>query len=205
MKITSIKQQVKDPERVSVSVDGRYAFSLSLSEVVSEKIKNGQELTAADVKRFKKLSEDGRLRLRTLEWLLNRPHSERELRDYLRRKKVGPELADAFVSEFKRRRYLDDKAFASWFSENRARKNKSNRAIVSELYSKGISREIINELTEAREKDEAQRLAELVAKKRKSSRYKNDPEKLARYLVQQGYSWSQVKEQLLADGPEQST
>jgi hypothetical protein len=35
MKITAIKQQVKNPERVSIFVDGKYEFSLSLDELAS--------------------------------------------------------------------------------------------------------------------------------------------------------------------------
>jgi regulatory protein len=87
MKITAIKQQVKNPERVSIFVDGKYEFSLSLDELVKYKLKNNQELDKANVKKFKKISADGKLRARALEWLLNRPHSEREFRDYLYRKK----------------------------------------------------------------------------------------------------------------------
>jgi hypothetical protein len=33
MKITAIKQQVKNPERVSVFIDEKYEFSLSLDEL----------------------------------------------------------------------------------------------------------------------------------------------------------------------------
>jgi hypothetical protein len=77
MKITSIKQQVRSPERVSIFVDGKYEFSLSLDELVKYKLKNDQALDKLDVKKFKKISEDGKLRARALEWLINRPHSER--------------------------------------------------------------------------------------------------------------------------------
>ena len=44
MKITTIKQQVKNPERASIFVDGKYSFSLSLNELVAEKLKIGQEI-----------------------------------------------------------------------------------------------------------------------------------------------------------------
>jgi regulatory protein len=205
MKITSIKQQVKDTERVSVFVDEKYSFSLSLGELVEQKLKKGQELSEGEVKRLKKVSEDGKLKARTLNWVLMRPHSEREFKDYLRRKKADKDLIENWTAEFRDRKYLDDKAFAVWFSENRARKNKSNRSIVSELFSKGINRELINEILGGDEKDELTRLRELIAKKKKAARYKNDTEKLARYLVQQGFSWSLVKEQLLASHPEESS
>lgn len=201
MKISSLKQQVKNPERVSVFVDGKYAFSLSLDELVNEKLKNDQELSPAELKRLKKLSADGKLRIRTLAWLLNRSHSERELRDYLRRKKAEAELSDRLVEEFTKRDYLNDDKYAQWLTELRSRGGKSNRAIRSELYLKGISREVIDEVLEAGG-NESERLKALIAKKRRASRYKNDELKLAKYLVSQGFSYGLVKETLRLQNPE---
>ena len=108
MKITSLKQQLKQPERVSIFVDDKYSFSLSLDEVVKYKVKNGIELSAADIKRFKKISADGKLRARALEWLMNRPHSVKEFHDYLYRKKVDEPLTKSLTSYFSTRGYLDD-------------------------------------------------------------------------------------------------
>jgi regulatory protein len=202
MKITAIKQQIKNPERVSVFVDGKYEFSLSLDELLREKLKNNDELDRNDVKKFKKISADGKLRLRALEWLLNRPRSEREFRDYLYRKKTEPETAESFVKEFSERGYLDNRKFVEWFVELQKRRNKSDRAIRAELFKKGIDREIVVELIESEETDEDERLKKLIAKKRASSRYKNDPLKLTKYLTAQGFSWGQVREALKIDSAE---
>jgi regulatory protein len=202
MKITAIKQQVRNPERVSIFVDGKYSFSFSLDELVKHKLKNNQELTAADIKKFKKLSADGKLRGRALEWLMNRPHSEREFRDYLYRKKAEPEQIENFVSEFTDKGYLDNSKFAVWLTELQARRGKSDRAIRSELFKKGISREVVDEVLAEEESDEAERLKALIAKKQKTSRYKNDPIKLAKYLTSQGFSYGLVKEYLTKEQPE---
>ncbi|MEX1995188.1 MAG: hypothetical protein WD887_00210, partial [Candidatus Saccharimonadales bacterium] len=91
MKITSLKQQIKNPERVSIFVDNKYSFSLSLDELVAQKLKKDTQLDEARLKTLKKLSADGKSRARALNWLLIRPHSTRELQDYLRRKKTDPE------------------------------------------------------------------------------------------------------------------
>lgn len=199
MKISAIKQQVKNPERVSIFVDGKYAFSLSLDELVAEKVKNGQELDQAELRRLKKLSDDGKLRTRALAWLLNRPHSERELRDYLRRKKAEEELTERLVGDLTKKGYVDDQKYARWLVELRSRAGKSNRAIRSELFSKGVSREVIDEVLEASNNEE-QRLKKLVAKKRQSLRYKNDDLKLAKYLTSQGFSYGLVREVLKVEG-----
>jgi regulatory protein len=196
MKITSIKQQIKNPERVSIFVDSKYEFSLSLDELVKYKLKNGDEFSAADVKKFKKISADGKLRGRALEWLMNRPHSEREFRDYLYRKKVEPEQIESLVSEFTEKGYLDNTKFAVWFTELQARRSKSDRAIRAELFKKGIGREVADETLAEAAGEEAQRLKAIVEKKRKLSRYQNDSQKLAKYLTSQGFSWELVKEEL---------
>jgi len=196
MKITAIKAQVKNPDRVSIFVDDKYSFSLSLNELVSQKLRKDDELSQADVKRFKKLSDDGKLRARSLEWLLNRPHSIREFKDYLYRKKANPELTETLIQEFTEKNYLNEYKFGEWLVDLQKRRGKSNRAIRSELFKKGLGREMIDELMAAGGEGEEQRLKILIAKKSDTSRYKNDPKKLASYLVSQGFSYSQVKEAL---------
>ena len=199
VKITSIKQQVKNPERVSIFVNGKYEFSLSLDELIKYKLKNNDELDKADIKKFKKISADGKLRARVLEWLLNRPHSEREFKDYLFRKKVEPEQIESLVSEMTQKGYLDNAKFAAWFTELQARRGKSDRAISAELFKKGIGREAANEVLETGAGDEADRLKVVIEKKKRLGRYKDDNEKLAKYLTSQGFSWQLVKEELLTN------
>ena len=202
MKITTIKQQVKNPERVSVFVDGRYEFSLSLDELLQQKLKNGYELDKADIRRLKKISVDGKLRIRAMEWLLNRPHSTREFRNYLYRKKAEPELIETFIKDFSSRGYLDDRNFGVWFIELQKRRAKSDRALRVELFKKGLSRELVDELLSAEPDDEAERLKLMIEKKAKLLRYRNDPQKLAKYLTSQGFNWQLVKQQLADKEPE---
>ncbi len=195
-KITFIRPQVKNPERVSVFLDGNYSFSLSLDELLKEKLKNGDELDVVAEKRLKKISADGKLRARTLEWLLNRPHSTRELRDYLYRKIAEPEMMDTLIKEFSDKGYLDDRKFGQWLAELQKRRGKSNRAIRAELFKKGIGRELVDEVLQSGEDDEAARLKMLIAKKQKLTRYKNDPQKLKLYLARQGFNYDLINEVL---------
>lgn len=193
MKITALKQQIKNPERVSIFVDEKYSFSLSLDELVKYKLKKDQELSPGDEKKYKKISEDGKLRTRALEWLLNRPHSIREFKDYMYRKKADPQLTESLIKEFSAKSYLDEQKFGDWFLDLQKRRGKSNRAIRSEFFKKGLDREMIDELMADQNESEKQRLKDLIAKKRKASRYKNDPQKLVQYLTSQGFSYSDVK------------
>jgi len=180
-------------------VDGKYSFSLTLSELVEERLKNGDEIDGSRLKQLKKRSEDGKLRMRALAWTMNRPHSVREFRDYMYRKKADEAMTAQLTDEFSQKGYLDDAAFARWLVEMRQRAGKSHRAIKAELFKKGITREIADEVLQSEADDEAERLRGVVAKKNRLSRYKNDPQKLAKYLVQQGFNWQTVKEVLSLD------
>ena len=72
--------------RVNVFVDGKFAFSLDVAQVVDYGAKIGKVLAPEEYEELKKASEFGKLYQRTLEWVLMRPRSKREVRDYLMRK-----------------------------------------------------------------------------------------------------------------------
>lgn len=195
MKITAIKKQVKNPERVSIFVDGSYSFSLSLDELAANRVANGQELAEPQLKRLKKISADGKARQRALEWVLNRPRSVREFNDYLKRKKTDAGLAGSLEEEFRQKGYLDDLKFAWWFLDLKRRKNKSARAIRSELIKKGITGEVIDRVLKKNTSADKEALREIIGKKKRQSRYR-DPVKLTRYLTSQGFDYSSIKEEL---------
>jgi regulatory protein len=196
MVITAIKAQVKNPHRVSIFVDGKYTFSLSLDELLDTKLKNGQELTSPELKKLQQLSSDGKLRMRAFEWLMIRPRSARELTDYLRKKQAGDELIQRILGDAQQRNYQNDIAFAKWWVEQRrVGKQRSARYITQELASKGVAREISSEVLSENETSDIDTLRILVIKKRRSARYADD-QKLIEYLARQGYSFSLIKEVL---------
>lgn len=197
MKITQIKQQVKNPERVSIFLDGKYTFSLTLDQLLDERLKKSDELDELRIKELKKLSDEGKIRARALEWLLSRPHSTREFRDYLYRKKAEKDHIEGLVEEFTDRKYLNDESFAKWFVELRQRKNKSKRAITSELYSKGISPATIQSIVSNKSEDskDTEALVKLVNKLSTRPRY-IDSNKLITYLISKGFSYGDIKQAL---------
>jgi regulatory protein len=87
LKITDIRQAVKKPNRVNVYVNGKYVFSLDVAQVVDLGVKVGRVLSDEELDECKKASEYGKEYQRALEWVLVRPRSVKELRDYLRRRK----------------------------------------------------------------------------------------------------------------------
>jgi len=191
MKITAIKAQVRNPDRVSIFVDGKYAVSLTLDQLLEQRLQKGDELEEPDIQRLKKLSDEGKLKARVLEWLMLRPHSVKELRDYMYRKKIDKDLIDAWVTELRDKNYVNDEQFARWFAEQRIRKNKSARIIAAELGAKGVQRDVVLSVLADISPDDTEALRALVAKLRARPRYQDD-QKLKEHLVRKGFSYSDV-------------
>ncbi len=192
MKVTTIKSQVKNANRVSVFVDGKYSFSLTLDQLLDSKLKKSDLLEEADIKKFNKLSDDGKVKQRALEWLMIRPHSTREFHDYLYRKNVDKDLGEAWKIEFTDKKYLDDENFARWFSDQRIRKNKSVRAINSELRSKGVQQSTIQKVLGEIDTSDIVAIKKLIEKVGKRPRYK-DTQKLVAYLAGKGFNYGDIK------------
>ena len=86
LRITELKAGVKNPERVNVYVNGEFVLSLDVAQVVDFKVKVGRVVTNEELLELQQASEYGKLYQRTLEWVLMRPRSVREAKDYLFRK-----------------------------------------------------------------------------------------------------------------------
>ena len=195
MKITKLSAQVKNLDRVNVFLDGKYSFSLTIDQVLEYKVKKDLEIDEQDVKKFEKLSLDGKLRQRALEWLMIRPHSEKEVMDYFRRKKVDSEQARAWLDEFILRGYQSDKSFARWWIDQRRAKQKSQQFIRQELRQKGVDTAIIQSFLLEESVTDKSALMMLIEKKQKQTKYQ-DSQKLTTYLVRQGYRYSDVVDAL---------
>lgn len=215
MKITAISSQQKNANRVNVMVDGKYRFSLDIFQVADLGIRVGKEYTDEELTELETESQFGKLYARTLEYCLMRPHSAKEVRDYLyrktratklRSKKTGelydkPGVSSAITQRvFDRlveKGYIDDEKFARYWVENRnLTKGASKRKLTSELRAKGVQQSIIEKnLSESIRSDEDE-LAKVIAKKRK--RYP-DEQKLIQYLARQGFSYDDIKSALAED------
>lgn len=91
LRVTDLKQGVKNPNRVNVFVNEKFSFSLDVAQVVDFGLKIGRVVSEDELAEYKKASEFGKEYQRALEWVLVRPRSVRELKDYLRRRNYKKE------------------------------------------------------------------------------------------------------------------
>lgn len=210
MKITAITTQQKDKNRVNVLVDGKYRFSLDIFQVGELGLRVGKEYSDEELTVLENESIYGKLYARTLEYTLLRPHSAKEIRDYLWkktrdtktkegaiRKGVSQILTSRVFERLLEKGYIDDERFARHWVENRhQRKGASKRKLIAELRSKGVDTAIIDHAMEETGRTDEDELAKVIAKKR--SRY-SDEQKFMQYLARQGFGFDEIKEALSKD------
>lgn len=210
MRVTAISVQVRNENRVNISIDGAYRFSLDISQLTDLSIKVGNEYDKSEIDVFEAESSFGKAYIRALEYCLMRPHSSREIRDYLYRKtkptidKNG-QLKPGMVTEniqriFDRlteKGYIDDQKFAVYWVENRSlTKGVSERKLVSELRSKGVDICIIEHSLAGSGRNDLEEIQKIINKKK--SHYP-DENKMIMYLARQGFGYDVIKQALKAE------
>ncbi len=145
--ITALQAQTKNHNRISVFLDGQFAFGLT--RIVAAWLQVGQSLT--DEKIATLIADDEReiAYQRALKFLEVRQRSSSELRQRLIKYKTPPYLIDETLLRLQNNRLINDENFAQTWVENRAEfKPRSRRALTIELRQKGISGEIIDQTLE---------------------------------------------------------
>ena len=148
-RITALETQQRHAERVNVFLDGEFAFGLAVITAQQAGLHIGGELSQAEIDAL--LGEDlfQKALARALVLLGYRPRSESEVRQRLVRAKFEPELIERVVEKLRAERYLDDREFARFWTENRTSFNpRGGRLISLELRQKGVERGAIEEALE---------------------------------------------------------
>lgn len=152
--ITKLKVQKRDKERVSVFLDGEYAFSVSM--LAAAKLHREQELTDSEIAALQREGEAHLAYQRAVRFLGYRPRSSAETERYLADKGYSEEIVVQVVGRLTQQGYLDDRAFTRFWVENRERfRPRGRRALVYELRQKGVADEHIDAVLDGYGEEEA--------------------------------------------------
>lgn len=187
--ITSIKPQ-KSKKRVNIYLDDKFGFGLDLENFVRLELKVEQELSEEKVNDIVRKAEFQKTLDHLLKFAMLRPRSEKEIRDWFRRKKIHESLQNDLFNRLKHFELLDDEKFARWWVDQRLEfRKKAKRALAFELRNKGISSEIIANVLADTAVDEPAMALALLEKKAGSW----DEPKCLRYLAGRGFDWETAK------------
>jgi len=193
--VTKIKSQ-KNKKRVNIYLDGKFAFPLDADNFLKAGLKIGQQLSEKEVEDLIFKNQSQKLLDKTFRLLSLRPRSEKEIKDYLKKKKALPKLSTWVIKKLKKQKIINDNVFASWWVEQRSTfRPRGKFGLTMELRQKGVEEKIIKKTVE--EKVNEPPLAKKLAQKKLKS-YKNLPrkefhQKMSAFLARRGFSWQTIK------------
>ena len=193
-KITALHARTGKRNRVNVSLDDRFAFSLEAEVVTKEELQVGQELTTAQAENLTKSDYYHRCLNAASHYLSYRPQSESELRERLQRRGFDDDCIKVVLAKLKRQGLVDDVAFARFWKDNRESFSpRSQRLTKLELRRKGIVSDIIEQVVATIDDSEsAYRVAISKARHLPSSDYRAFFRRLGGYLKRRGFDYEVI-------------
>jgi regulatory protein len=193
-KITSLKVQKRNHQRLNVYLDGDFAFGLS--RYVAAWLHVGQELTEENISEL--IIEDAQETAyqKSIRFIGYRMRTSSEVERHLRKKGIEHHIINQVIEQLEEKGLLNDTNFAQMWIENRNEfRPRSHRLLASELRYKGIAAEIIQDTLESTTSEEE--LAYLAAKKRvrryEHLEWQDFNRKLGSYLARRGFSYNIIK------------
>lgn len=211
LKITQVELQKRSVnrsnKRFNIFLDGQFAFGADEDLVVEYRLIAGKVIDKPLLEKLLFEAEVGKL-MELMYRLFNiRSRSEREVINYFRLKNgvlrvkgqegISDLAVDLVVQKLKQKGLLNDLEFAkAWVEARRKTKKKGKIALRAELFQKGISRDIIEQVLEE-EVNEEELAIQALEKKWKS--WQNLPpvdfqSKALAYLMRRGFEYPLAKE-----------
>ncbi|MFA5932809.1 MAG: RecX family transcriptional regulator [Microgenomates group bacterium] len=206
--ITSVEPQKKNLKRFNIFLDGKFAFGADEDLIVDHRLVVGKIIQTEDLEKLLFEAEVGKLMEKMYNWFSFRQHSEKETRDYLKnlsfkrkikdQDEISEVVTSLLIERLKKKGLINDLEFAkAWVDARRRSKQKGVNALKSELYQKGIDREIIDELLESDDESE-EKLAEIALEKKinswKNLEPKKQKQKALEFLMRKGFEYDIAKE-----------
>lgn len=188
-KITALKLQKRNRNRVNVYLEGDYAFGLA--RVVAGWLQVGQELSPEKIADLQAKDELEIAYQLALKYLSYRERSSSEVRRYLNGRGLEEELIDSVVARLERSQLVDDRRFArAWVGNRTEFRPRSRRALAFELAQKGVPGDAIDSaLAGVSDEAQAEKLAWKQARRYRDLPWEEFRRKMVAYLSRRGFNY----------------
>ena len=192
-----IKAQRGRGSKIHLLLDDEYQLTTDAEFWALNFISDGTDITDGEWEELVEKINYRKAFNKCADLLSRRDHSINELRDKLLRT-VDEASADKAIDKFIEMGYLDDEKFARALAEHLYdTKHYSDSHVKQELYQRGISRDIINDIVESAENDSVQSVMTIINKKYLNKlNMEGGREKVIDAMVRKGFSYSDIKSAL---------
>lgn len=195
--ITKLERQKRHPKRLSVFLDGEFAFGADEEVVAQLGLAVDKRVDAETIRKAVEREEEHKVREKALRYLSFRNRSVKELKTFLLGKGYGPDVVARTLARLEEVGLLDDRAFAKAWVEGRAKfKGMGERLLEQELRQKGVKKEIIREAVEGLgdEEERALSLSQAKVERMKSLDKETVKRRLVGFLQRRGFTGEIVYE-----------
>ncbi len=192
--ITAINPQKRNPQRVSIYLDGEFAFGLSC--IVAAWLKVGRKLTDAEIAQLQAQDTYEVAYQRALHFISFRPRSTAEVEKKLTEAGFDPAVIETTCQKLRDNHWLDDLDFArQWIDNRNTFRPRSQRLLMLELRQKGIAEAIIQKalITSAQDEEEMAYQAAFSRIRRYADLdWQTFRKKIGDYLLRRGFSYAVI-------------
>ena len=208
MKVTKLSSQKKDSSRVNIYIDDEFFCGLSLDSVAKFNLYVGAELNDEELKEILNNELLNRFTQRAMSYISRSLRTEFQLRRYLKdlsikkkndwyseiEKEELEKITDAVISKLGEYGYIDDAMFAEQFVLSRVKnKPRGKMILISELVSKGVSKDMATEKVNEIVEDEYSVLSRVYTKKFKNEKISLQDRKKIDFLRRKGFNWNLIE------------
>lgn len=182
--------------KIHLLIDGEYKITTDIEFWSINSVADGTDLSEEEWEELVSAVNYRKAFNKCADYLSRRSHSEKELLDKVIKGGVDRESAVKAIERFKELGYINDRDFAFEYTEYLLNsKRYSLNRVKQELYYKGISKDIISEVIDGIETDQAQTVINIINKSyvRKLNE-EGGREKVIAALMRRGFSYSDIKE-----------
>ena len=193
--ITAIKAQKRNHQRVSIYLDGSFAFGLS--KFVAAWRKPGRKLSEAEINKLLEKDTYEIALQKAMQFINHRPRSVEETRRRLIEKGFSEVVVESTLEKLQENHWLNDHEFARQWIENRNTfRPRSARLLTYELRLKGVADETIQHALAEFGGDETELSYQAGIKKAKQCQNEEKSDffkKVSGFLIRRGFQYSLVK------------
>ncbi|WP_071458742.1 recombination regulator RecX [Bacillus massilinigeriensis] len=197
--IAKIAVQKHNKERYSIFIESakgeEYAFSVDESTLIRYGLKKGMELSDLPLADIMFQEDVQKAYNHAVHYLSHRMRSEKEVREYLKKKEIADTVMDAAINKLYEFRFLDDREFALAYTRTQMNTtDKGPNTIRRELKEKGIegemSEEALAEFKKELQIEKAAKLGNKLAAKNMKDSTRVLKQKIELHLQRKGYPFN---------------
>lgn len=190
MKIITEIKQVGKSEKYKLYLNEEFAFFVSLESIYKNSLRQGEECSEETLTQAEYESDKFFAFNMALKYMTDSLRTKKQLNEYLYKKNFNKQIREETIEKIENYGYVNDKEYAERYIESK-KKQKGVNLIKQHLFTKGISKEIMEEvLKDFSQEEEIKKIALKFLKNKEKD--EGTKQKLYRHLVSKGFTYGEA-------------